>query len=108
MAGRIGFAAESAELDAVARTDVDRLARVLKEQTERAPVSLSVMVLGVAGDPGGFCFNRSLSDKRAASVAEVLAGQGVKVQSCGGSAVSRRRRWPARKTRPATGGWRSG
>lgn len=78
VAGRIGFAAESAELDAVARIDVDRLARVLKEQAGSAPVS--VMVLGVANDPGGFCFNRSLSDKRAASVAEALTGQGVKVR----------------------------
>ena len=78
VAGRIGFAAESSELDAVARIDVDRLARVLKEQAGSAPVS--VMVLGVANDPGGFCFNRSLSDKRAASVAEALTGQGVKVR----------------------------
>lgn len=78
MSGRIGFAAESAELDAVARIDVDRLARTLKVQSGNAPVS--VMVLGVANDPGGFCSNRSLSDKRAASVADALTEQGVKVR----------------------------
>jgi phosphate transport system substrate-binding protein len=78
LTGRIGFAAESAELDAVAHVDVDRLARQLKEQAAAKPVS--VVVLGVANDPGGFCFNRSLSDKRAASVAEALTAQGVKVR----------------------------
>jgi len=78
MTGRIGFAAESADLDAVAHVDVDRLARQLKEQTAGTP--LSVVVLGVANDPGGFCANRALSDKRAASVAEVLTAQGVQVR----------------------------
>ncbi|MEX8495131.1 OmpA family protein [Sphaerotilus sp.] len=78
MTGRIGFAAESADLDAVAHIDVDRLARQLKEQAASKPVS--VMVLGVANDPGGFCSNRALSDKRAASVAEALAAQGVPVR----------------------------
>jgi phosphate transport system substrate-binding protein len=76
--GRIGFAAESAELDAVARSEVDRLAQHLKTPVGRAPVS--VMVLGVASDPGGFCFNRTLSDQRAASVAQALTEQGVKVR----------------------------
>lgn len=78
MSGRIGFAAESAELDAVAHVDVDRLARQLQEQASGKPVS--VVVLGVANDPGGFCANRSLSDKRAASVADALTAQGVKVR----------------------------
>ena len=78
MTGRIGFAAESTELDAVAHADVDRLARQLKEQASGKPVS--VLVLGVANDPGGFCANRSLSDKRAASVAEALTAQGVPVR----------------------------
>lgn len=78
MTGRIGFAAESAELDAVARADVDRLARQLKEQVAAKPVS--VMVVGVANDPGGFCANRTLSDQRAASVADALTAQGVPVR----------------------------
>ncbi len=78
MSGRIGFSAESAELDAVARVDVDRLARQLKEATGARP--LSVMVVGVANDPGGFCANRTLSDQRAASVADALTAQGVTVQ----------------------------
>jgi phosphate transport system substrate-binding protein len=78
LTGRVGFDAESAELDAVAHVDVDRLARQLKELASSKPVS--VVVLGVASDPGGFCFNRSLSDKRAASVAEALTAQGVKVR----------------------------
>jgi phosphate transport system substrate-binding protein len=78
MGGRIGFSAESTELDAVARVDVDRLARQLKEATAARP--LSVMVLGVANDPGGFCANRTLSDQRAASVADALMAQGVAVQ----------------------------
>jgi phosphate transport system substrate-binding protein len=78
MTGRIGFAAESADLDAVAHVDVDRLARQLKEQASGTPVS--VVVLGVANDPGGFCANRALSDKRAASVAEALTAQGVQVR----------------------------
>lgn len=78
MSGRIGFAAESAELDAVARSEVERLAEHLKKPAGRAPVS--VMVLGVASDPGGFCLNRALSDQRAASVAQVLTAQGVKVR----------------------------
>jgi phosphate transport system substrate-binding protein len=78
MTGRIGFSAESAELDAVAHVDVDRLARQLKEQAAAKPVS--VVVLGVANDQGGYCFNRALSDKRATSVAEALTAQGVKVR----------------------------
>lgn len=78
LTGRVGFDAESAELDAVAHVDVDRLARQLKELAASKPVS--VVVLGVASDPGGVCFNRSLSDKRAASVAEALTAQGVKVR----------------------------
>lgn len=78
MTGRIGFAAESADLDAVAHVDVDRLARHLKEQASGKP--FSVLVLGVANDPGGFCSNRSLSDKRAATVADALTAQGVQVR----------------------------
>lgn len=78
MTGRIGFAAESADLDAVAHVDVDRLARQLKEQTAGKPVS--VVVVGVANDPGGFCANRALSDRRAASVADALTAQGVQVR----------------------------
>ncbi|WP_338415239.1 OmpA family protein [uncultured Sphaerotilus sp.] len=78
MTGRIGFASESAALDAVAHVDIDRLARQLKEQASGKPVS--VLVLGVANDPGGFCANRSLSDKRAATVADVLTAQGVQVR----------------------------
>ncbi|WP_310463297.1 OmpA family protein [Sphaerotilus sp.] len=78
MTGRVGFGVESAELDAVAHVDVDRLARQLKELASSKPVS--VMVLGVANDPGGFCINRSLSDKRAAAVAEALTAQGVQVR----------------------------
>lgn len=78
MTGRIAFAAESSELDAVARVDVDRLARQLKEATGARPVS--VMVVGLASDPGGFCANRALSDRRAASVADALTAQGVPVR----------------------------
>jgi phosphate transport system substrate-binding protein len=78
MTGRIGFSVESTELDAVGQVDVDRLARQLKEETATRPVS--VVVLGVANDPGGFCYNRTLSDKRAASVAEALTAQGVQVR----------------------------
>jgi phosphate transport system substrate-binding protein len=78
MTGRIGFSVESTELDAVGQVDVDRLARQLKEQTATRPVS--VVVLGVANDPGGFCYNRTLSDKRAASVADALTAQGVQVR----------------------------
>jgi phosphate transport system substrate-binding protein len=78
VAGRIGFAAESAELDAVSRREIDRLAHHLKTPAGRP--SASVMVLGVASDPGGFCFNRVLSDQRAASVAQALTEQGVKVR----------------------------
>jgi phosphate transport system substrate-binding protein len=78
MTGRIGFAAESADLDAVAHVDVDRLARQLKEHAASKPVS--VVVLGVASDPGGFCSNRALSDKRAAAVADALTAQGVPVR----------------------------
>lgn len=78
MTGRIGFAAESAELDPVARVDVDRLVRQLKEASAARPVS--VVVVGVANDPGGFCANRTLSDQRAASVADVLTAQGVPVR----------------------------
>ncbi|WP_294000847.1 OmpA family protein [Sphaerotilus sp.] len=82
LTGRIGFAADSAELDAVAHVDVDRLARQIKEQAAARPVS--VAVLGVAHDAGGYCANRALSDKRAASVAEALAAQGVKVRAVRG------------------------
>lgn len=78
LTGRVGFDAESAELGAVAHVDVDRLARQLKDLAASKPVS--VVVLGVANDPGGYCANRSLSDRRAAAVAEALTAQGVTVR----------------------------
>ena len=81
MTGRIGFAAESAALDAVARADVDRLARQIAQMQAKASARpISVMVVGVANDPGGFCANRALSDQRAASVADALTAQGVPVR----------------------------
>lgn len=78
LAGRIGFAAESAELDAAAKGDIERMARQLKERLGSATVS--VMALGLANDPGGYCANRALSQQRAAEVARALTEQGVNVR----------------------------
>lgn len=81
LGARIGFTAGSAELDAAARADVERLARRLRDVTARAggaPVSL--MVLGLASDPVGYCANRTLSQRRATAVGQALADLGVTAQ----------------------------
>ena len=43
------------------------------------PRGAAILVLAGANDPGGFCGNRSLSERRAAEVARVLGEVGVKV-----------------------------
>ena len=43
------------------------------------PRGAAILVLASANDPGGFCGNRSLSERRAAEVARVLGTVGVKV-----------------------------
>lgn len=79
LAGRIAFVAGSDALDGVAQADVDRLAAHLKTRPAGAGPA-TVVVLGMANDPGGFCGNRMLSDRRAARVAEALGERGVTVR----------------------------
>ena len=79
LAGRVAFAAGSDELDGIAQADVDRLAAHLKAQPAGAGPA-TVVVLGMANDPGGFCGNRALSDRRANRVAEALGERGVTVR----------------------------
>jgi phosphate transport system substrate-binding protein len=79
LAGRVAFAAGSDELDGVAQADVDRIAAHLKAQPAGSGPA-TVVVLGMANDPGGFCGNRALSDRRATRVAEALGERGVTVR----------------------------
>lgn len=79
LAGRVAFAAGSDELDSVAQADVERIAAHLKARPSGAGPA-TVVVLGMANDPGGFCGNRTLSDRRASRVADALGERGVTVR----------------------------
>ncbi len=77
LGGRIGFEAGADTLDAVARAETERLGRLLA--AGQIPRGAAILVLASANDPGGFCGNRTLSERRAAEVARVLGELGVKV-----------------------------
>jgi phosphate transport system substrate-binding protein len=77
LGGHIGFEAGADTLDAVARAETERLGRLLA--SGQVPSGAAVVVLASANDPGGFCGNRTLSERRAAEVARVLGEIGVKV-----------------------------
>lgn len=77
LGGHIGFEAGADTLDAAARAETERLGRLLA--SGQIPRGAAILVLAGANDPGGFCGNRSLSERRAAEVARVLGEVGVKV-----------------------------
>ena len=77
LGGHIGFEAGADTLDAAARAETERLGRLLA--SGQIPRGAAILVLASANDPGGFCGNRSLSERRAAEVARVLGEVGVKV-----------------------------
>ncbi|NRT55872.1 OmpA family protein [Sphaerotilus uruguayifluvii] len=77
LTGRIDFGSGEDALDEAARAEVARLGRALSGG--QVPPGGSVIVVALANDPGSFCANRALSERRATQVAQVLRDAGVPV-----------------------------
>ena len=68
---RMMFATNSAKLQSSARSKVNKVAQLLRNYPQTA-----VMVSGYTDDQGSFTYNERLSEKRASTVANILAVNG--------------------------------